>query len=163
MGSGKSTIAALLANKRQLPCIDLDNIIEKREQMTIASIFNTKGEIYFRKIEHQVFKEMIQSDNSFVLSLGGGTPCYANNDQFLNGAAVLSIYLKLSIDNLCSRLQQQQNSRPLLAGKNPDELKNFVAQHLFERSYYYNQASTVLNCDGKSPDAIVTEIEQYLI
>ena len=53
MGSGKSTIAVFLAQKLQIPFKDLDQIIENETQMTIKTIFESKGEIYFRKIENQ--------------------------------------------------------------------------------------------------------------
>jgi shikimate kinase len=163
MGSGKSTIAAFLSEKLQLPCFDLDQHIEEKERMTISSLFKTKGEIYFRKVEHQVFKEMMQSSESFVLSLGGGTPCYANNHLFLNGDGIVSIYLKISIDQLFLRLKADKVIRPLLTDKDDEELKDFIAQHLFERSYFYNQATYSINTDMKSPKEIVSEIESLLI
>ena len=163
MGSGKSTIATFLSEKLQLPCFDLDQHIEEKERMTISSLFETKGEIYFRKVEHQVFKEMMHSTESFVLSLGGGTPCYANNHLYLNGDGIVSIYLKTSIDQLYLRLQHQKATRPLLADKSDEELMAFIAQHLFERSYFYNQATYAINTDMKSPKEIVSEIENLLI
>jgi shikimate kinase len=163
MGSGKSTIAAFLSEKLQLPCFDLDQHIEEKERMTISSLFKTKGEIYFRKIEHQVFKEMMHSTESFVLSLGGGTPCYADNHLFLNGDGIVSIYLKTSIDQLYQRLTSEKVGRPILADKKEEELKAFIAQHLFERSYFYNQATYAVQTDLKSPQEIVSEIENLLI
>jgi shikimate kinase len=163
MGSGKSTIATFLSEKLQLSCFDLDKCIEEKERMTITSLFKTKGEIYFRKMEHQVFKEMMQSSESFVLSLGGGTPCYANNHLYLNGDGVVSIYLKTSIDQLSQRLISEKVDRPILADKKEEELKAFIAQHLFERSYFYNQATYAIQTDLKSPQEIVSEIENLLI
>lgn len=163
MGSGKSTIAKLVSNNLQLPFKDLDLCIEEQEQMSIATIFETKGEIYFRKKEHLVFKELMASEESFVLSLGGGTPCYANNHLFLNGSGIISIYLKTSIEELYQRLNAEKDTRPLLFNKKPEELKEFIAQHLFERSFYYNQAMFTLNTDGKSPQEIVVEIENILV
>lgn len=163
MGSGKSTIATFLSEKVQLPCKDLDACIEKKEGMRITSLFERKGEIYFRKIEHQVFKELMSSSDSFVLSLGGGTPCYANNHEFLQGDGIISIYLKTSIDQLCARIKSEKATRPILANKLDDELKEFVAQHLFERSYFYNQATHSVVTDGKSPEEITVAIQQLLI
>jgi shikimate kinase len=163
MGSGKSTIASLLSNKLQLPFKDLDSCIEEQEQMSISTIFESKGEIYFRKIEHLVFKELMASEESFVLSLGGGTPCYANNHHFLNGNGIVSIYLKTSIEGLYQRIKSEKNSRPLLSNKSSEELKEFIAQHLFERSFYYNQAMHALTTDGKSQQEIVIEIENILV
>ena len=163
MGSGKSTIATFLSEKLQLSCFDLDKCIEEKERMTITSLFETKGEIYFRKIEHQVFKEIMQSTESFVLSLGGGTPCYADNHLFLNGDGIVSIYLKTSIDQLYQRLKAEKITRPLLGNQSDEGLKDFIAQHLFERSYFYNQATYSINTDMKSPKEIVSEIESLLI
>ena len=163
MGSGKSTIATYLSEKVQLPYKDLDACIEKKEGMSITSLFERKGEIYFRKVEHQVFRELLSSSDSFVLSLGGGTPCYANNHELLQGDGIISIYLKTSIDQLCLRILKEKNFRPLLAKKRDDELKEFIAQHLFERSYFYNQATHFVVTDGKTPDEIVATIQQLLI
>ena len=164
MGSGKSTIAKLVSNKLQLPFKDLDLCIEEQEQMSIPTIFKTKGEIYFRKIEHLVLKELIASEESFVLSLGGGTPCYANNHQLLNENGIVSIYLKTSIEELYQRLNAGKETRPLVSNKkSPEELKEFIAQHLFERSFYYNQATFTLNTDGKSPQEVVVEVESLLV
>ncbi len=163
MGSGKSTIAKLISNKLQLSYKDLDLCMEEQEQMSVSAIFETKGEIYFRKKEHLVFKELMASEESFVLSLGGGTPCYANNHLLLNGDGIISIYLKTSIENLYQRLIADKEARPLLSNKSPEELKEFIAQHLFERSFYYNQAMFTLNTDGKSPQEIVAEIQNLLV
>lgn len=163
MGSGKSTIAKLISNKLQLSYKDLDLCMEEQEQMSVSAIFETKGEIYFRKKEHLVFKELMASEESFVLSLGGGTPCYANNHLLLNGDGIISIYLKTSLEDLYHRLKSEKDTRPLLFHKSPEELKEFIAQHLFERSFYYNQAMFTLNTDGKSPQEIVAEIQNLLV
>src|SRR5436190_1389040 len=102
MGSGKSTIARLLSESLGISYLDLDEIIEKKTNQSIKEIFETKGEIYFRKIEHEIFRNLIIEKDSkeMILSLGGGTPCYANNHEFLNGEGIISIYLKASIDTL---------------------------------------------------------------
>lgn len=135
MGSGKSTIGKLLAKKFNYEFIDLDKYIEEKENQTVSQIFESKGEIYFRKMEHFYFNEVINNKDKFVLSLGGGTPCYANNHLLLQRDDVTSIYLKVSIDTILKRTQNN-NSRPLL--QNIDDLKSYVGQHLFERSYFYN-------------------------
>ena len=163
MGSGKSTIASLLSEKLQLPFKDLDSCIESAVQNTIASVFENKGEIYFRQIEHQVLCDLLAAEESFVLSLGGGTPCYANNHLLLRGKDIISIYLKTSIDTLFSRIQGEKTKRPLLANKSDNELKEFIAQHLFERSYFYNQASYTIGTDGQSAAEMVSDIQQLLI
>ena len=162
MGSGKSTIGAFLSEKLQLPFIDLDRHIEELEELTINSIFETKGEIYFRKIEHQVLASLTSSSDAFVLSLGGGTPSYANNHLLLRGHGVISIYLKTSKEELTRRLEKETLSRPILTNKEPADLQEFIAQHLFERSYYYQNSMYTVVTDGKTPAELVTEIESLL-
>lgn len=158
MASGKTTIALLLSKASGLLYADLDEVIEEKTGMSIQAILKEKGDIYFRKLEHQFLKEMLTKDDGFVLSLGGGTPCYANNHLLLQDENVISVYLKASVHELASRLRDQGHSRPLLANVADSELEEFIAKHLFDRSYYYSHAKHVVSVDGKSPEAIVNEI-----
>lgn len=162
MGSGKSTIAKLLHQRSGLALFDLDQIIEARTRQPIAEIFAAKGEIFFRKLEHEILKEILASGTGYVLSLGGGTPCYANNHELLKADGLDWIYLKASPGTLYERLAADSAGRPLLAGKNPEEMQAFIAQHLFERSHFYNQAKYKIPTDGKSPEGIAAEIERIL-
>lgn len=163
MGSGKSTVAKLLSEKIRFPLLDLDTIIENKTNSSIAEIFEQKGEIYFRQLEHQLFQQIMDDRGKAVVSLGGGTPCYANNHEFLNGENVVSVYLKASINELYERLLPEKAHRPLLANLNPDEMKEFIALNLFERSFYYHKATYVITVDTKSPEQIVAEIQQLLV
>ncbi|HLP63826.1 shikimate kinase [Flavobacterium sp.] len=163
MGSGKSVLAKKLAEKLNISFVELDDLIEEKAKMTIKTIFSDKGELYFRKLEHQLFLEKMESNESFVLSTGGGTPCYFNNHEVLKQTDSVSIYLKASIDTLYSRLKNQRESRPLLAQLGEGELREFIAKHLFERSYFYNQAKHIVVVDDKSIDDIVKEIEKFLL
>jgi len=163
MGSGKSTIAKKLAEIIHLNALDLDEIIEKSQKKTIAELFSEDGEVHFRKLEHHTFVELLNDSTTFILSVGGGTPCYANNHLLLQREDVISIYLKTSIDELYNRLIHESQKRPLLTSKNPDDLKEFIAKHLFERSYFYNHAKYTVSTDGKSVDEIVLEIQKILV
>jgi len=162
MGSGKSTIAKSLAEKTQMQLFDLDKIIEDRTNLSIKSIFETKGEVYFRKLEHEIFKELIASDESSIISLGGGTPCYANNHEMLNGDGIASFYLKGSIETLYERLVSTKENRPLIADQSEDEMKEYIAKHLFDRSFYYNQATHKVAIDEKSIEDVVKDILKKL-
>ena len=158
MGCGKSTIAKELSQKLEIPFIDLDEFIEKKVKMTIKTIFAEKGEIHFRKLEHECFVELLNSSKPIIIGLGGGTPCYANNHELLKGKNVLSVYLKASIDTLVDRLSLNKSNRPLIADKNDVEMKEFIATHLFERSYYYNQAQYIVAVDQRSIEETVEDI-----
>lgn len=162
MGCGKSVIGAFLAKKLNVPFIDLDHEIEKYTQQTITEIFQSKGEIYFRKIEHEVFKTLLNESNDFVLSLGGGTPCYYNNHELLNRTDVVSIYLKASVSTLVSRLRNEKENRPLLHEQDENSLRDYINKHLFDRNYYYHQATKTIVVDDKSVNEIAEEITLLL-
>ena len=154
MGAGKSTIAENLSKKLSVADLDLDKLIEKIEQSSVKEIFNHKGEIYFRKKEHDLLQSLLQKEESFVLSLGGGTPCYANNHLLLKGENIVSIYLKASIPVLGERLIAEKNKRPLLDSIKEEDLEEFISKHLFDRSFYYHQTNHIVLVDQKSPEEI---------
>ncbi|WP_396171368.1 shikimate kinase [Flavobacterium sp.] len=158
MGCGKSTIANRLSKITNIPFVDLDKSIEERTNLSINEIFQKHGEIYFRKLERQFFVELLDSPEDLIIGLGGGTPCYANNHELLQGKNILSVYLKASVDTLFERLVTNKSKRPIIANKTDEELKEFIAIHLFERSYYYNQAQHKVVIDGKSKDETTQDI-----
>lgn len=158
MGSGKSTVGQLLAKQREIPFTDLDNYIEQKEGMSISQIFGTKGEIYFRKKEHQYLKELLAEEGERVISLGGGTPCYAGNMDLVLEHTPNVYYLSVSIPELIRRLSPAKGSRPLIKEIRDEELGEFIGKHLFERRPYYTQAHFVLQADMASPEELVEEI-----
>lgn len=162
MGSGKSFVAKKIAAKLGFSCLDLDEMIENKSSMAIDKIFSAKGEIYFRKLEHELFLEALNNEEDSIISTGGGTPCYYNNHELLNGEHVTSIYLRASIDTLVTRLKTETQKRPLIANLGDNEVKEFIAKHLFDRSFYYNQATFKVDVDDKSIATIVTEISELL-
>ena len=127
-----------------------------------SKIFEQKGELYFRKLEREIFIELVHSAETQIIGLGGGTPCYANNHELLKGEDVFSIYLKASVETLTNRLVSNKSKRPLISNKSEDEIKEFIAKHLFERSFYYNQAQNVVSIDGKTKDETVEDILEIL-
>ena len=163
MGSGKTTIGIQLAKKLFLNFTDLDEFIEEKEQKLIKEIFEQKGEIYFRKIEHKYLKQFIKENESYVLSLGGGTPCYAGNlDLILHDKNNLSFYLRGSISTLFKRLSENKFKRPLINDLSDNQLTEYIAKHLFERSVFYDKATYKISIDDKEVQEIVTEIRILL-
>jgi shikimate kinase len=158
MGCGKSTIAKNLSKIIRVPFVDLDAYIEEKAGLSINAIFEQFGEIKFRKMEHEAFVELLNAPGDVIIGLGGGTPCYAHNHQLLNGEHIVSVYLRASIDTLFNRLVANKSKRPLLASKSDAEMKEFIAVHLFERSFYYNQAQYTVVVDGKTIDQTVLDI-----
>ncbi len=160
MGSGKSLIARALAEKLDITAIDLDDQIALIEEKSVPDIFNQRGELYFRKLETEVLKDTIEDPSSLVIALGGGTPSYGNNLQFIKDSPdSYMVYLKASVEFLTERLYQEKNKRPVINHlENKEEMEDFIRKHLFERGYYYLQADTIINVEGKSPETIVEEI-----
>ena len=162
MGSGKSTVGRLLAKELGICFLDLDNYIEEDEKMSISTIFSKKGEVYFRKKEAKCLREIFERTDDFVLSIGGGTPCYANNMKAIAERTPNAFYLKVSIQELVQRLLKEKDERPLIKNISEEDLPEFIGKHLFERSFYYMQSSHIINCDTKKPERIVLDIKEIL-
>ncbi len=163
MGCGKSTVGQILAEKLEFSFLDLDDYIEQNQQATISEIFDSKGEIFFRKLEAEAVKQLSKDSDSLVLALGGGTPCYSDTMQFLvNHPNVKTVFLNLSIKKLSERLINEKAKRPLIANLNDEDISEFIAKHLFERSFYYNQAEIGIQTDSLSTDEIIATIQSKL-
>jgi len=141
MGVGKSTIGKLLSVELGVEFIDLDKYIEKRYRKSIKDIFDEKGENGFRKIEHEMLREAGTFQN-VLISTGGGTPCFFDNMNFMNQQGI-TVYIKASVEELTSRLLASKNERPLIQGKTPAELKEFISQHLAQRQCYYSKSQII--------------------
>ncbi len=163
MGSGKSTVGKLVAKHLKINFLDLDEYIETAEGKSIDQIFLDHGEIYFRKKEFFYLNEILNSNSSFLLSTGGGTPCYGNNMEAIIKATKNNIYLKVSLNELVKRVLGEKAHRPLIANITDTDLPEFIGKHLFERSFYYNQAGIKISCDNKSPEELAVEIKKGLI
>lgn len=161
MGAGKTVIGTSLAAKKQLPFFDLDSEISTTENRSISEIFSQSGEIYFRKKEAEVLAGFLGAGpEAFVLSVGGGTPCYGKNLELMkNSPDTTLVYLKTSLQQLTRRLFKEREQRPLIEHLGSEELLNdFVRKHLFERTYYYNQSDITVDTDCKEVEEISMEI-----
>ncbi len=77
MGSGKTHWGTRIAENLKIPFYDLDAVIVHEEGMNISEIFTVKGEEYFRYKEKQTLEDLVAKEENFVLSAGGGTPCFS--------------------------------------------------------------------------------------
>jgi shikimate kinase len=161
MGSGKSSIGKLLAKQFSYTFVDLDEYISKKEQNSVSEIFKNKGEIYFRKKETEYLLDLLQLSESFILAVGGGTPCFGNNMTLLSKMAT-TIYLKTSINTLVHRLKLKKNKRPLISHLSEEDLPEFIGKHLFERTAFYQQSKFTIVIDDKTEKEIVSEIVSTL-
>ena len=134
-GSGKSTMAKYISSVTKLKFMDLDDEIEKKENRSINEIFNHENENYFRNKESEILKTIIEKENHFVLSTGGGTPCFKNNLELINENGI-SIFLNTSIDILIERIKRK-DKRPLFKKGNTEE----IVKKMFEdRIKFYSMS-----------------------
>ncbi|GGW44813.1 shikimate kinase [Arenibacter certesii] len=158
MGSGKTTIGKIIAKELKCSFLDLDEVLENELGTSIPEVFKTKGEVFFRKKEHQFLNEIVSKDASFILSTGGGTPCYSGNMDTMLKEADAVVYLKVAIAGLVQRLMPEKEHRPLIKNIANEDLPEFIGKHLFERNNYYLKADHIVNCDNKEPQRIAEEI-----
>lgn len=161
MASGKSTIGKLLAQDLEKEFVDLDAYIEEHIKMSIPEIFKEKGEVFFRKLEHTLLNEILDSNKGVLLATGGGAPCYSGNmDVILEKSN--AVYLQLTVPSLVDRIKKEKDHRPLVKDISDEGLPEFIGKHLFERMPFYAKAQTIIVCDNKGIDAIVEEIKEVL-
>ncbi|HET8855103.1 MAG TPA: shikimate kinase [Salinimicrobium sp.] len=164
MGSGKSRVGEALAQSLDVDYLDLDQLISRSEEKEISQIFEDSGEIYFRRKEYEVLEETLALNKEYVLSLGGGTPCFGKNlEKIKQTPGVNLVYLKTSIGELTKRLFPEKESRPLISHlQSKADLEDYIRKHLFERGFYYNQADHIISTDSKEIREISSEITEKL-
>ena len=114
MGVGKSTIGKLLAKRLKAKFIDVDKVIEKNEKKSIKSIFEERGEKYFRKLERKITLKFLKNKKA-VIALGGGA--FINKDiREIVLKSSKSVWLKVGLNKLIKRYKNN-NRRPLLNKK----------------------------------------------
>ena len=138
MGSGKTYWAQQWGGAFHIPVYDLDAEIEKATGKTIPDIFKQEGEDAFRKTERNMLRSFFEKEN-FILSCGGGTPCFFNNMNEMNEAGV-TIYLKSTPHQLAERLRTEKETRPLIKDVSDDLLEEFIEQKLNSRVDCYSKA-----------------------
>ena len=143
MGAGKTTVGKALSKETGFPFYDLDWYIESRMRKSVSQLFAERGEEGFRKIEHAMLHEVAEFED-VIISCGGGTPCFFDNMDYLNEQGH-TVYLKATPEVLRYHLQLGKGVRPLLQGKSPDELLDFITNQLAQREPFYSKAHHILD------------------
>ena len=151
MGSGKTTIGSLLAEKLGLSFRDTDHLIEEQEGKTVFQIFLDQGEDAFRAIEKRVLREELLTDGT-VLSLGGGAPISIDAQSALRAIASHIIFLDISLSTVAPRIGFNRD-RPLLLNNPRGQWQTLMEAR---RPIYEAIADTTINVDDKSEEEIVT-------
>lgn len=143
MGAGKTTVGKALAADLGVTFYDLDWYITMRYHRSVSEIFAERGEEGFRDLEQRMLHEVAEFEN-VVVSCGGGTPCFFDNMDYMNSLAE-TVYLKATPDVLAMHLRMGKGKRPLLEGKSPKELEDYIREMLVAREPFYTQAKHTID------------------
>lgn len=151
MGSGKTTIGSLLADKLGLAFRDTDHLIEEQEEKPVSQIFLDQGEDAFRAIEKRVLRDELLTDGT-VLSLGGGAPISIDAQSALRAISSYIIFLDISLSTVVPRIGFNRD-RPLLLNNPRGQWQTLMEAR---RPMYESLADVTINVDDKSEEEVVT-------
>ena len=153
MAAGKTTVARALAKRLDWRDVDIDELIEKRERMTVSDIFARHGEAYFRTVEHAVLLEQLTPRHG-VVATGGGTFADPQNRAIINRDGV-SVWLDVPLERLIARVPAD-GRRPLAADRAGFE------RLYHQRRAHYEQAHVRLDASRASVEGLVDELIDWL-
>ena len=153
MGSGKTTIGKSLSIRLNMGFADIDDIIEKKNSLTISEIFEQRSEKAFRVEEEEESIKNLKKTNT-VIALGGGAFINKNIRDEVKKSSI-SILLDLDVEMLYKRIKVNKK-RPLLKNSSKEELQKIF----IEREKIYSKADFRIECNFKNKDQIITEITQ---
>ena len=157
MGSGKSSVGARLASALRVGLVDSDDEIEQAANMTIAEIFETRGEAEFRSGERRVLARLMQGEPR-VIATGGGAFMDDETRALVKSQAV-SVWLKADLDVLVARTAGRTH-RPLLNQGNPREI---LGRLIDSRYPVYAEADiAVESLHGQTHEAMAARIIEGL-
>jgi shikimate kinase len=159
MGAGKTSVGKVLAQRLAWKFYDLDELIEHREQRSIAAIFASVGEAGFRRIESRVLADLLKNgldQAGSIIALGGGSFVQPENRDALRQAGATTVLLNAPVEELERRCKDATGVRPLAADKTGFE------QLFASRQQAYALAQFRVETAGKTIDKVAQEIEQLV-
>ncbi len=158
MGTGKTVVGKLLAEKMGKEFVELDAVIEKKAGKSIPEIFRQDGEIGFRELEIEATGEVANKKNA-VITCGGGIVLNTINIDRLRKECVV-ICLTASPQVIIKRTSADTDERPLLSV--PDRARQIEELLKFREPYYKRSADIMINTSGMSAGAVAGRIIKKL-
>lgn len=156
--SGKTTLGKELAEQLKLKFIDLDQVIEKTVGMSIPDYFKFQGEANFRLREKEALAEVCSSQENFVLSTGGGTPCFHYNMDTMKEKGKV-IYLDVNPGDLALRiLEEGVEHRPIFQSYDQTDLIEEIRSLKQKRESFYNQADIKIRDNRLTAEKIISNL-----
>jgi len=152
MGTGKSTLGRLLAQRINYDFIDTDTQIEKQVGQSITNLFQTQGEAAFRELESKLAEELAQKEG-LVIATGGGLVLNPKNVAVLSQTGRI-ICLTASPEEILARVSKQPDTRPLLLEKDPQAK---IIEILHQRDVVYRQFPQ-LSTSKQTPEQLIEKL-----
>lgn len=154
MGTGKTTVGRVLAERLRRPLLDSDLVIEARTGRTVRQIFSDDGEPTFRALETEVLLEALLSDTPSVIAAAGGVVLSERNRQALQAATAKVVWLRAEPENLVDRVRTGVH-RPAL---DDDPAGTLRRMHESREPLYREVADMIVSVDGRSVHEVAEAI-----
>ena len=157
MGAGKSSAGRRIARRLGFEFIDMDDEFESMQGVSVSEYLLKKGEELFREKERDLLKEISLRNGDFVISTGGGTPCFYENMDLINRSGI-SVYLEMHPKSLAVRLEEAKGERPLLNKLKGDRLIQKIRDHLEGRKPFYEKAHITVKGENLDMAGLIEKI-----
>jgi shikimate kinase len=158
MGAGKTTIGKILAREKNLTFLDTDERIASEQGISIPEIFSSCGEAYFRDLETDLLRRMLEDTKDTVISVGGGMPVREENRALLRKLGCV-IYLSATKETILGRVKND-GSRPMLNG---EDMEAKVSSLMKARESLYRQTAHLdIHTDHRNVRQVLQIIDQEI-
>jgi XRE family aerobic/anaerobic benzoate catabolism transcriptional regulator len=155
-GSGKTSIGRRLARRLRMTFVELDKKVEARAGMALGEIFSLHGEDYYRRLEHETLVDLLATNQSMVMAVGGGLVTSPEAYALLCRAA-RTVWLKARPDDYWNRVMRQGDRRPM--DQHP-QARDALRQLVRRREPLYSRADITVDTTGLTVADALARVEQ---
>jgi XRE family aerobic/anaerobic benzoate catabolism transcriptional regulator len=145
-GAGKSSLGAALAERLEMPFLELDRLIEQESGLTLNLIFDFRGQAGFRELERQCLENVLRRHPCFILATGGSLVSEPGTFERLLSSC-FTVWVRTSPEEHMRRVMDQGDMRPMSNNRDAmSDLKRILA----EREVLYSKADIQIDTAGRT-------------